>query len=161
MEFNLTIKANFDESGRESVIGLIERVKQRRKKADLEVANDKSNSHLCYQLHHLQALEVAQFFIGEASLLLGREWAIEEGKQMEAIKELVRGITEIFEIKGDLILKLLIANYDRNIMKLFLPLLAELGATAVSATGIGDEEFEKYEQFEFRDGELHYQIKER
>jgi len=161
MEFNLTIKASFDESGRESVISLIERVKKRRKKADLEVANDRSNSYHCYQMHHLQALEVAQFFIGEASLLLGRDWAIEEGKQMEAIKELVRGITETFEIKGDLILKLLIGNYDRNIMKLFLPLLAELGATAVSATGVGDEEFEKYEQFEYRDGELHYQIKKR
>jgi len=161
MEFNLTIRASFDESGRETVTSLIERLKKRRRKADLEVANDKSKSHRSYQLYHSQALEVAQYFISEVSLLLGKKWDVEEGKQMEAIKELVRGITEIFETKGDLYLKLLVANYDRNIMILFLPLLAELGAISVFATGVGDEEFEKYEHFEYKDGELHYQIKER
>jgi hypothetical protein len=94
-------------------------------------------------------------------LLLGREWAVEDGSQMEAIKELAQGITSIYEIKDDLHVELVVANYNRNIMRLFLPLLADLGATAVSATGVGDEEFEKYEHFEYRDGELHYQIKER
>ena len=161
MEFYLTIRANFDESGRETVTSLIERLKKRRKKADLEVANDQSNSHRSYQLHHPQALEIAQYFIDEVSLLLGKKGDIEERKHMEAIKELVRGVTEIFEIKGDLYLKLLVANYDHNIIKLFLPLLAELGANSVSATGVGDEEFEKYDHFEHKDGELHYQIKER
>lgn len=161
MEFNLNIKASLDDSGREAVTGLIERVKQRRKKADLEVANDKSNSNRCYQLHHPQALEVAQYFISETSLLLGREWAVEDGSQLEAIKELARGITSIYEIKDDLHVELVVANYNRNIMLLFLPLLADLGATAVSATGVGDEEFEKYEHFELSDGAVHYQIKER
>ena len=161
MEFKLTIKASFDASGRETVTSLVERLRKRRRQADLEVANDKSNSHRSYQLYHPQAMEVAQYFISEVSLLLGKKWDIEQGIQMEAVKELARGITEIFEINDDLYLKLLVANYERNFMILFLPILAELGATAVSATGVGDEEFEKYEQFEFRDGELHYQIKER
>ena len=160
MEYYLTIRANFDESGKETVTSLIERLKKRRKKADLEVANDKSNSHRCYQLYHPQALEVAQYFISEVSLLLGKEWEVGEDKNIEAIKELVQGITEIFEKNGDMYLRLLVANYDRNLIILFLPLLAELGANSVSATGVGDEEFEKYEHFEYKDGELHYQIKE-
>jgi hypothetical protein len=161
MEFYLTIRANFDESGKETLTSLIERLKKRRKKADLEVANDKSISDRCYQLHHPQALEVARYFISHVSLLLGKEWEVGEGKNIEAIKEMVRGISEIFENKGDMYLKLLVSGYDRNIIKLLLPLLADLGANSVSATGVGDEEFEKYEHFEYKDGELHYQIKER
>lgn len=159
MEFYLTIRANFDEPGKEAVTSLIEQLKKRRIKGDLEVANDKSNCDRCYQLHHPQALEVAKYFISEVSLLLGKKWDVEEGEDIEAIKEIVRGISEIFEKNSDIYLKLLVSGYDRNIIKLLLPLFADLGANSVSATGVGDEEFEKYEHFEYKDGELHYQIK--
>jgi len=161
MEFYLTIRANFDESGKETVTSLIERLKKQVKKADLEVANDKSISDRCFQLYHPQALEVAQYFTNEVSLLLGKEWDIGGDSNIGAIKEIVRGVTEIFEKNDDLHLNFLVPNYDRNIIKLLLPLFAELGAKSVSATGVGDEEFEKYEHFEYRGGDVHYQIKER
>lgn len=157
MEYNLTIKASFnDEKHCEKVAKLFNDLKKRVKEVDEAIKKDTSNTDTCFQTYSAQANDLAAEFIEDVSTLLNKPW--QAGKDIDpyVVKEIIRGLDMLKADEKDVHLEIMVSGYARESIKFLLPLMSDLGATSVSAKGTNDEDFKNTDGYEFKNGEIHY-----
>lgn len=157
MERYLTFKASFqDESKCDQVAKLFKHLLGRVEEVDEEIRQDDSNTDTCFQTYFPQATELANEFIDDVSSHLNMPWDAGLNIDKDVIKEIVRGLDEVITVERNVQIDIMVSGYDREIIKLLLPLLSDFGSISVSASGTNDEDFQNADNYELKGGEIHY-----
>lgn len=157
MEHYLTFKASFqDESKCAQVAKIFKHLLDRVEEVDEEIRKDESNTDTCFQTYFPQATELAHEFIDDVSSLLNMPWNAGLNIDKHVIKEIVRGLDEVITAERNVQIDIMVSGYDREVIKLLLPLLSEFGSISVSASGTNDEDFHNVDNYKLTGGEIHY-----
>ena len=158
MERYLTFNASFqNEDNTRRAATLFENFKERVRTVDEAIKNDNSNSHTCFQTYFPEAKALATEFIDEVGSVLQKPWQAGIDIDDYVVREIARGLDAVITTEKTVQIEIFVSGYDREIVKLLLPLFSVLGAVSASASGTNDEDFDNIENYELKNGDIHYE----